>query len=715
MKGWILDLYPEFKTGKMAIWFRSKHDCYKLREDYEPTFYVRSRENSLGKMKSYYEERDFKTEFVRRKTDLYSNCERKLLAVNPRKVFDPRDQLEAISFFEGYDKYRFYNVDIPLDQRYLIEMGIKPLSLVEKDGGWKSLEEETTIHYSKPSLKKIFLKTRSEGKSYRKMEDEIQAVKMNEEEIMGDEPDILEQLNDMIAKKDPDILLTSGEAVSEIPYLTHRAEINDVSLKLGRERGFHPPKNGSWYESYGRVIYKNPFYPLKGRIHIDIDNSFLYGEGGVDGLIEASRISKVPVQRLSQRSPGSLINAMEVEKALEEGHLIPWKKNVSEDFKDSIQLLKADRGGHILEPKVGFHRDVVKMDFASMYPSIIDKYNLSPETLGCSCENFREVPELGYKVCKDKRGMIPKVVAPLIERRQKYKELKDRNSSFKKRAKVLKWLLVTCFGYTGYKKARFNSIEVHESITAYGREILIEAADLARKMGFEVIHGIVDSLWLKGDRGNIRSLQDRVEEKTKLQLEKEGVYDWIVFLESRTTGVGALNHYYGVLEDELEVKGLYLRRSDTPDYFKETQREVLEKMEKIEREKDVECMMAELIGIVRKRRNELKNRDVDPEELCFTKTASKKAEDYEHMNEMKSALVQYKEMGFSRSPGQSVEYVVTDAKSRDVKEKVKVREKDPKFYDTAYYEEYLYRVVGEILSPFGFDRERIRKMMSQIS
>jgi len=715
MKGWILDLYPELKSGKMVIWFKSGHDCYRLREDHRPAFYIRSSENSLDKMKSYYEERDFKTEVVRRKTDLYSNCERKILAVTPGKVFDPRDQLEAISFFEGYDKYRFYNVDIPLDQRYLIEKGIKPFSLVEKDDGWNSLEEEKTIHYSKPSLKKVFLKTRSEGKGHRKMEDEIQSVKMNGDEIRGDEPKILERLNDMIARKDPDILLTSSEAVSEIPYLAHRAEINDVVLKLGRERSFHPPKSGSWYESYGRVIYKDPFYPLKGRIHIDVDNSFLYREGGIDGLIEASRISKVPVQRLSQRSPGSLINAMEVEKALQEGYLIPWKKNVSEDFKDSIQLLKADRGGHIFEPKVGFHREVVKMDFASMYPSIIDEYNLSPETIGCDCEDFREVPDLGYKVCRDKRGMIPKVVAPLIERRQEYKKLKERNRSFKKRAKVLKWLLVTCFGYTGYKKARFNSIEVHESITAYGREILIEAADLARKMGFEIIHGIVDSLWLKGDGEKIDSLQAKVKEKTKLELEKEGRYDWIVFVESRASGVGALNHYYGLFEGELEVKGLYLKRSDTPDYFKKTQKEVLEEMKEIGSEKDVEGMMAELIEIIREKHRDLKNRDVDPEELCFTKTASKKAEDYEHVNEMKSALLQCKEMGLSRSPGQSVSYVVTDSKSSDVREKVKVKEKDPQFYDTAYYEDYLYRVVGEILSPFGFDRERIRKMIRQIS
>jgi len=709
MKGWILDLYPDLNSGKMVIWLKSKNGCYRLREDYEPTFYIRSKEKSLEKIKSYYEERDFKTEFVRRKTDLYSKREKDLLAVTPGEVFDPRNQLEAISFFEGFSEYFFYNVDIPLDQRYLIERGIKPLSLVEKDDGWKSLEEERTIYYSKPSLKKAFLETKSKSKDYRKKEDELQLVKINEKEIGGEESEILQQVDEMIGREDPDILLTSSGDLPEIPYLKHRAEINDIDLKLGRQKSFHPPKNGTWYESYGRIVYKAPFYPLKGRIHIDIENSFLYGEGGIEGLIEASRISKVPIQRLARRSPGSLINAMEVEKALEEGYLIPWKKNISEDFKNSVDLLKADRGGHIFEPRVGLHEDVVKMDFASMYPSIIDKYNLSPETLDCDCENFREVPDVGYKVCKKRRGIIPKVVKPLIERRQKYKALEDKNNLFKKRAKVLKWLLVTCFGYTGYKKARFNSIKVHESITAYGREILLKAAEIAQELDFEVIHGIVDSLWLKGDEAKIKTLQNKVEEKTKLDLEKEGVYDWIVFVESRTGEVGALNHYFGVFAGELEVKGLYLKRSDTPVYFKRTQKEILERLKESMGEEEVGCIIAEMIKIVKKKLVNLKTRKVDPEELYFRKTASKIAKDYEHATEMKSALTQYKEMGFSRSPGQSVGYLVTDSKSSDLMEKVKVKEKDPQLYDTAYYEDYLYRVVEEVLSPFGYEKEKIKK------
>ncbi len=535
-------------------------------------------------------------------------------------------------------------------------------------------------------------------------------IQIEDEKVGGDEKNIIRQLNRMIEKKDPDVIFTTGGDEFLIPYLARRAELNNVRLKLGRESALHPPKEGSWHESYGRVVYRPPSYPLKGRIHIDTKNSFLYGEGRLDGLIEASRLSKVPLQRLSRRSPGTLIDAMEINQGLEEGFLIPWRKNLSEDFKTSKELLKADRGGHILEPKVGLHKDVIKLDFASMYPSIIAKYNLSPETLHCTCEDHHEVPELGHRVCQRKEGLIPKVVTPLVKRRQRYKQSSGKNEEFKRRADVLKWVLVTCFGYTGYKKARFNCIEVHESITAYARRIFSDALESARKMDLEVLHGIVDSLWLKGEREKISSLTEEVKEKTKLELEEEGMYRWIVFLPNLTDGSGAANRYYGVLGDELEIKGMYAVRSDTPRFFREMQKEMLEKMKSSFISRKSDQMIEEILSPVKTRWIELKNRRVDPVRLLFKKTASKSAEEYEHMTEVKSALMQYKKKGISKKPGQSVSYLVKDRKSRDEIEKVKVAENQitSEDYDTSYYEDHLFRTAEEVVIPFGWDRETIK-------
>ena len=58
-------------------------------------------------------------------------------------------------------------------------------------------------------------------------------------------------------------------------------------------------------------------------------------------------------------------------------------------------------------------------------------------------------------------------------------------------------MLVTCFGYLGYKNARFGRIEAHEAVTAYGRDKLLRAKETFEAAGFTVLHGLTDCLWVQ--------------------------------------------------------------------------------------------------------------------------------------------------------------------------------------------------------------------------
>lgn len=703
-----MDIYPDLKKGKMVLWIRTKKDCHKVLVDYDPVFFLRAKDGDHREAEMHYEKMGFETCSEKRITDIHDRKERDVLRVSPGRVFDPRKNADALDFFNGYQKYLFYNVDIPLGQRYLIENDISTFSLVEKNHGWRELEDSDNIRYSKPPLRTVRLDVETESDGLPRMDDPLRSAALDDMDIRGDEESILKDLNDGIKNIDPDIVITSGGDTFLIPYLAYRSELHEVSLCLGRERSMHSPRQGSSYVSYGRVLYKPPTYTLKGRIHIDEQSSFMYREGGIDGLIEIARLSKIPLQRLSRRSPGSAIDAMEIAQAMKDGYLIPWKKNITERFKTMRQLILSDRGGHIYSPIIGVHEDLIKLDFASMYPSIIDKYNLSPETLGCTCGDHHVVPELGYKVCNKRRGLIPKVVGPVVERRQLYKSTPD-NEVFKDRAKVLKWLLVTCFGYTGYKKARFSNIEVHESITAYGRDILLEAADTAQDMGYEVVHGIVDSLWLKGGEERVEELLSIVEEKTKVVLEKEGKYSWVVFLGSKgDPKIGVPNRYFGLLDGKLEFKGIHARRRDTPTLFKNCQKEILRQMSDCTSRKELFDGIHGYLDVVRRYAREIRSGKADMGELHFTKITSKGAEEYEHMTETKAALLQYKEHGIRVHPGQVIRYVVTDAKSKNYKNKVSIVGYHDEYYDTSYYERYLYRVGGEILAPFGYLESKLR-------
>ena len=73
----------------------------------------------------------------------------------------------------------------------------------------------------------------------------------------------------------------------------------------------------------------------------------------------------------------------------------------------------------------------------------------------------------------------------------------DEAVQYKERQTALKWMLVTCFGYLGYKNARFGRIEAHEAVTAHGRDKLLTAKEISEAAGYTVLHGLTDCLWLQ--------------------------------------------------------------------------------------------------------------------------------------------------------------------------------------------------------------------------
>jgi len=162
-------------------------------------------------------------------------------------------------------------------------------------------------------------------------------------------------------------------------------------------------------------------------------------------------------------------------------------------------------------------------------------------------------------------GFLSTVLASLLNLRIETKRLKKANAEYAGIDSVLKWMLVTCFGYTGYRNAKFGQIQVHESITAISRELLLQIKGLAEEMGFEVLHGIVDCLWVRGEP--ISSYKEAVERETGILTEVDS-YDWIAFLP-QADGSGAYNRYYGRLTTgEMKVRGVMARRGDTPEYIK---------------------------------------------------------------------------------------------------------------------------------------------------
>jgi DNA polymerase elongation subunit (family B) len=285
----------------------------------------------------------------------------------------------------------------------------------------------------------------------------------------GEEAEKLCRLVEAVQELDPDILVTSGGDSHLFPYLTERATITNVIDKftLSRDGALFSSKtpSGKTFFSYGRTFYRAGPIRLYGRIHIDQSNTFILSEAGLDGLIEIARTCRVPLHTAARNSIGSSMSSLQFYQAIKDDVLIPRNKSIPEAFKSAYELLVGDRGGFVYEPRVGAHDYVGEVDFSSMYPSIMANNNISAETVLCKCcpDSSVRIPELNYHICAKRTGIVPKTLRFVVDKRLYYKKMKKEAADpqlrelYDKRQIALKWILVTCFGYLGYKNAKFGT------------------------------------------------------------------------------------------------------------------------------------------------------------------------------------------------------------------------------------------------------------------
>jgi DNA polymerase elongation subunit (family B) len=703
MRGWLFDVYPDYDKNRIICWLKTENGVDQIVDaDYFPNFYVHGERKHLKEVKDWLSSVPTRNvSFERKKLRLGSQELSDVLSVTPATYSDLRYLAGEIDSRGRYRDFNLYNVDVRLSQRYTLEKGVFPMAFLEVVRDFILLDEQWAIHYDVPRLNQVEIgvKVRSRSK-IKRFSDPVHSIKLGNRIIRArDEREMLLTLAQKLGAVDPDVVLTRNGDSFLFPYLYRRAAENDVleEFQLGREASFiNPHKKGKSYFSYGRILYRPPKYTLRGRIHIDMGSSFLHMESGLYGLIDLARISNVPPQEIAKLSPGTAISAMQVNQALRDGHPVMWKKNLPEEFKTAKQLLVCDRGGFIFEPKVGLHEEVL-----------------------CECcpDSSKRVPEIGYHICERRVGLIPRVLSPVIRRRMVFKRLgKEKGGErAKEKSDILKWLLVCSFGYTGYRNARYGKIECHESITAYGREILLKSAEIADQHGFDVLHGIVDSLWLKG-KGDERKLIEHISGHIGIPVEREGLYKWIVFLPCKTLDVGAMNRYYGMFEDgTMKIRGIEARRHDTCKLVKDAQMEMLDVFAKAGNIKEFKENAPEALEVLRKWVGRVRRGDVDIEDLILTLRVSKSLEEYGVFNNQVAALTQLRREDVETHPGEVVRFVLLDSESKSADKRLRIADllDGEEAYDRTKYVELLCRMGETLLQPLGYDRERIAELMTE--
>ena len=720
--GWLFDAYC--LDDKIILYIKNNKKLHRIEKQWTPSLYAASDSKSkLDRLDTHLTIKPFAKRYQRTtKTEQVSDIEQsQVLQITVKKSNELVKLAKTIEKLDTFGTYRLYNVDVPPEQMYLYENNLYPLGRYKiKDDAWIELSDITETDYMLPKFTKTKLKVYAKAQQkIPQFTDAIDKIQVNETIIKSDsEKQMILDCVKLVKYIDPDFIITDNGDTWDFPYLVQRASKHQILDKLvfGREPNYpvlKPKRKGTSYFAYGQIHFKPAAAKLLGRIHIDQSNCFIWEhERSIHGVYEIARTCRLPMQTAARASIGKCMSSVQFYNATQRDLLIPWKPTVSEIFKSRTKLFTGDRGGLILEPRIGTFENVGEVDFASLFGNIMLRKNISAETIDCKCcpDSKSFVPELGYHICK-RRGIVPQSLEILLSKRQKYSELIETTKDtvkleiYKQRKAALKWILVTSFGYLGFNNAKFGRIDAHMAVCAFARKLLLDAIHMAEDAGFRVLHGIVDSIWIHKDNamyGDYDNLRKKIAKDTGFDLSLD-VYNWIVFLPSKQNKIVPVpNRYFGTKKDgTLKIRGIETRRHDTPKFFKNCQLDILNVFASCKKISDVKDAISEAKSIQENYNQLLFEQKVPLEDLVFTNRVTRGTNQSKNNTIQADAINQLRWEGKSIEPGQKIQYFISDYSRKISKRVIPIEIADyVTGYDAKRYSELLEKCCKSVMEPF---------------
>ncbi|CAH0698815.1 unnamed protein product [Spodoptera exigua] len=249
--------------------------------------------------------------------------------------------------------------------------------------------------------------------------------------------------------------------------------------------------------------------------------------------------------------------------------------------KKQAKKKAAYSGGLVLDPKKGFYdKLILLMDFNSLYPSIIQEYNICFTTIKrkTASSSDDDVANLILPKNNTDLGVLPTQIRKLVESRREVKKLmktpdlsQDQYMQYNIRQMALKLTANSMYGCLGFTHSRFYAKPLAALVTMKGREILMDTKEIVQKSNYDVVYGDTDSLMINTnclDYDNVFKigvdLKKEINKKYRqIELDIDGVFRYLLLLKKKKyAAVLVTKNKNGEFVFTHEHKGLDIVRRD---------------------------------------------------------------------------------------------------------------------------------------------------------
>ncbi|KAG7728950.1 hypothetical protein KL948_003987 [Ogataea haglerorum] len=337
------------------------------------------------------------------------------------------------------------------------------------------------------------------------------------------------------------------------------------------------------------------------------------------------------------------------------------------------------QGGLVFEPEKGLHKNyILVMDFNSLYPSIIQEFNICFTTVNRSNLGENDLPSVPPSEVA--QGVLPRLLQQLVNRRREVKKLlKDPRATAVEKAQydikqqALKLTANSMYGCLGYVNSRFYAKSLAMLVTNRGREILMDTRQLAESIGLRVVYGDTDSVMIDTGSDNFQEAMKigddfkiKVNERYRLlEIDIDNVFKRLLLhSKKKYAAMNATVDASGLEKTVLEVKGLDMRRREFCPLSKETSTFVLEK---ILGDADPEDALNDIYIHLEDVKNKLTDNQIPMHKLAINTRLSKDPGQYPGGKSMPAVQValRLRKQGKLVRAGSVMTFVITDKGQAD--------------------------------------------------